>query len=116
MIEKLKTPNSMRASFSTSEDLIGKYINRHGYSDIDPVGKIVGIKSKTIVFVQPVVAGENKTKMEWVAGGFAGHCVNQHAQSYDFTEEGEVFEMRLSSGDKYHRISEKPIKYYDYNF
>jgi hypothetical protein len=116
MIEKLKTPNSMRASFSTSEDLIGKYINRHGYSDIDPVGKIVGIKSKTIVFVQPVVAGENKTKMEWVAGGFAGHCVNQHAQSYDFTEEGEVFEMRLSSGDRCHRISEKPIKYYDYNF
>ena len=54
--------------------------------------------------------------MEWVVGGFAGHCINQYAQSYDFSEEGEVFEMRLSSKDRYYRISEKPIKYYDYNF
>jgi hypothetical protein len=106
----------MRARFSTSEDLIGKYINRHGYSDIDPIGKIVGIKSKTIVYVQPVVAGDNLTKMEFVSGGFAGHCVNQNEQRYEFTEEGDVFEMRLSNGDKYRRISDRPIKYYDYNF
>lgn len=106
----------MRARFQTSEEIIGKYINRHGYSDIDPVGKIVGIKSKTIVLVQPVEAGDNKTKMEWVVGGFAGHCVNQYAQSYDFTEVGEVFELRMSVGNKSLIISDNPIKYYDYNF
>lgn len=106
----------MNKSFSTSEDLIGKYINRHGYTDVEPIGKIVGIKSKTIVFVQPVVAGENKTKMEWVSGGFAGHCVNQSEQSYEYTEVGNVFEMRLSAGDKSNRISDRPFKFYDYNF
>jgi hypothetical protein len=106
----------MRKRFSTSEDLIGKYINRHGYSDIDPIGKIVGIKSKTIVHVQPVVAGDNLTKLEWVSGGFAGHCVNQNEQKYEFTEEGDLFEMRLSVGDRCNRISDRPIKYYDYNF
>jgi hypothetical protein len=106
----------MKARFSTSEDLIGKYINRHGYSDIDPIGKIVGIKSKTIVYVQPMVAGDNLTKMEWISGGFVGHCVNQNEQRYEFTEEGNVFEMRLSAGDKSHRISDRPMKYYDYNF
>jgi hypothetical protein len=102
--------------FQSSEEMIGKYINRHGYSDIDPIGKIVGIKSKTILYVQPVEAGDNKTKMEWVSGGFAGHCVNQSAQSYDFTEVGDVFEMRMSNGNRYYRISDTPCKYYDYNF
>jgi hypothetical protein len=106
----------MRNRFLTSEDLIGKYINRHGYSDIEPIGKIIGIKSKTIVYVQPVVAGKNLTKMEFITGGFAGHCVNQSEQSYTFTEEGVVFQMRLSAGDRCNRISDKPIKYYDYNF
>jgi hypothetical protein len=106
----------MKARFSTSEDLVGKYINRHGYSDIDPIGKIVGIKSKTIVFVQPVVAGDNLTKLEWISGGFARHCVNQNEQKYEFTEKGNVFEMRLSAGDRCNRISDRPMKYYDYNF
>jgi hypothetical protein len=102
--------------FQSSEEMIGKYINRHGYSDVDPIGKIVGIKSKTILYVQPIEAGDNKTKMEWVSGGFAGHCVNQWAQSYDFTEVGDVFEMKMSNGNRSYRISDRPIKYYDYNF
>lgn len=102
--------------FQSSEEMIGKYINRHYYSDIEPLGRIVGIKSKTILYVQPVVAGENKTKMEWVSGGFAGHCVNQSEQSYDFTDVGEVIEIRMSAGDRCMRISDRPIKYYDYNF
>ena len=106
----------MRKSFSTSEDMIGKYINNHGYSDINPIGKIVGIKSKTIVYVQPVDAGKNLTQMEFVSGGFVGHCVNQADQSYEFTEVGDVFQMRLGAGDKSSRISNRPIKYYDYNF
>jgi hypothetical protein len=63
-----------------------------------------------------MVAGDNLTKMEWISGGFAGHCVNQNEQRYEFTEEGNVFEMRLSAGDKSHRISDRPMKYYDYNF
>jgi hypothetical protein len=41
---------------------------------------------------KPIEAVENKTKIEWVSGGFVGHYVNQHEQSYDFTEEGELFQ------------------------
>ena len=51
-------------------DLIGKYVNRCLWSDVDPIGKIVGIKGKYIALIQPVVASENKTKMEFIAGGF----------------------------------------------
>jgi hypothetical protein len=105
--------------FEVTSELIGKYINRCLYSDIEPVGKIVGIKGKTKVLVQPVVAGPNKTKMEWVEGGFAGHCLNQYEQSYDFFEKGEVFEVSMSNSalrNRMWRIHNNPSKYYDFNF
>lgn len=102
-----------------NEQLIGKYINRVLWSDVDPVGKIVGIKSKTKVIIQIVKASENKTKMEWVVGGFAGHCINQSAQSYDFTITDETFEASLSNSSlkkRFWSIDDRPRKWYDYNF
>jgi hypothetical protein len=102
-----------------TEELIGKYINRVLWSDVDPVGKIVGIKGKTKVLIQPVKAGENKVKMDFIAGGFSAHCTNQSAQRYDFVEEGEVFEANLSNASMKNqcwKISDAPRKYYDYNF
>ena len=100
-------------------ELIGKYLNQVLWSDVNPVGKIVGIKGKTKVIVQPVVAGPNKVKMEYVAGGFAGHCVNQNDQQYDFFEQGDTYEMSLSNASMKRRflsISDRPHKRYDYNF
>jgi hypothetical protein len=54
--------------------------------------------------------------MEFVVGGFAGHCVNQWAQEWDFEEYGEVKEFKIAANDRYNRISDAPIHYYDYNF
>lgn len=102
-----------------NNELIGKYINRVLWSDVDPVGKIIAIKGKTKVIIQPVDAGENKVKMEFVAGGFSAHCVNQSAQEYDFFEHGDPFEAPLSKTSllkRYWSIDEQPRKYYDYNF
>lgn len=105
--------------FEVTPELVGKYINQCLWSDTNPVGKIVGIKGKTKVLIQPVVAGPNKTKMEWVSGGFAGHCYNQSEQEYDFFEEGKVFEVSLSNssmrGNRWY-IHNNPAKYYDFNF
>ena len=105
--------------FQVTNELIGKHINRVLFSDVDPVGKIVGIKGKTKVLIQPISASENKTKMEYVAGGFAGHCVNMYDQSYEFYEDGKVFEATLSKSGMKKRfwvISDNPRKFYDYNF
>ena len=102
-----------------NSELIGKYINRVLWSDVDPVGKIIAIKGKTKVIIQPVDAGENKVKMEFVAGGFSAHCLNQSAQEYDFFEKGETFEVSLSNSslkERFWRINEHPRKWYDYNF
>jgi len=105
--------------FLVTPSLIGKYINQVLWSDVNPVGKIVGIKGKTKVLIQPVEAGPNKSKMEWISGGFAGHCVNQYEQEYDFVEVGEVFEASISNSSlrsRYWRIGDSPRKFYDYNF
>lgn len=104
--------------FEVNEDLIGKYVNQHLWTDAYPIGKIVGIHSKTMVLVQPVRAGENKTKMEMVVGGFAAHTTNNHAQSYDFEEVGEIRKVKLTnkSYNAGYRISDRPYKHYDYNF
>lgn len=107
----------MKNTFQTTQDLVGKYINRYFWSDIDPVGKIVAVKSKTTVVVQKVVASENQQKMDFVTGGFSAHCVNQWRQFYEFTELDETFEVRLSKQYlKQCGIDAKPRKFYDYNF
>ena len=102
-----------------NEELIGKYINRCLYTDAYPVGKIVGIKGKTKVLIQPVKASKNKTKMMISAGGFAGHCINNRNQEYDFYEQGEVYEERLSNTKLKNyswRVQDAPSKFHDYNF
>lgn len=102
-----------------NEELIGKYINRVLWSDVDPVGRIVGIKGKTKVIIQTINASKNKTKMQFVAGGFAGHCVNQSAQDYDFILEDYTFEASLSNTSlkkRFWSIDDRPRKWYDYNF
>ena len=106
-----------KASFQTTPDMIGKYINRILYTDREPLGKIVGIKSKTILYVQRVSASENKTKMNFHIGGFSAHCDNNWAQEYDYIEEDEIIEIRMTLGrNGGMRICDRPMKYYDYNF
>ena len=108
-----------KEKFVVTKELIGKYINQYLWSDVNPIGKIVGVKGKTKVLVQPVVAGPNKAKMEFIPGGFSAHCTNMYDQHYDFTEQGEVFEMTLSNfrmKRTHLGIADHPHKHYDFNF
>jgi len=99
------------------ENLVGKYVNEYFYTDIEPVGKIIGMKGKTTILIKKLVAGDNKTKMEFITGGFAGVCVNQWQQEYDFFETEEIITMKVSKQFyKRYRVNDKPRKYYDYNF
>lgn len=45
------------------QEHIRKYLNRYGYSDINPIGKIIGVKGKATFIVKRVVAG--KIKLKW---------------------------------------------------
>ena len=117
----IKIIRTSREKFQVTEELIGKYINQVLWSDVDPVGKIVGIKGKTKVLIQPVVAGDNKRMkdMNFEAGGFFGTFTNQRIQEYDFFEEGNVYEALISNTrmkKKFWHINDTPRKFYDYNF
>ena len=68
---------------------------------------------------------DESVKMEFVAGGFAGHCVNQRDQNWKIVsnEQRPVIRIRksLKKGwqDRHGRkfsLSKKPVKFYDYNF
>ena len=93
---------------------IGKYINKYYYSDVEPIGKIIGIKGSKYI-VQEIKAEKQTKKLEWVSGGFAGHCVNQQEQEWEFILTENIFEHRILKNSR-ERISNHPVKYYDYNF
>ncbi len=102
-----------------SQDLIGKYVNQSLYTDINPVGKIIGTRGKTILIVKRVMEVKQTKEMEFISGGFAGVCTNQHEQEWTFEEVEDVFEVKMNKqwgrrGQMY--IADKPRMYYDYNF
>jgi hypothetical protein len=100
-----------------NQELIGKYLNHIGYSDVNPIGKVIGTKGKTIAIVKRVIAEEQVTKLQWITGGFSGICTNQCNQEWKYEETEEVFEVRLSKQYlKSVSIDENPRKFYDYNF
>jgi hypothetical protein len=101
-----------------------QYANHHGWSDIDPYEIVRVISDKTIE-IRPMKAERDESvKLEWVVGGFAGHCTNQRAQKWHITrdEQAPVIRARLHKDGAYHSkcgkhyLSDKPIRFYDYNF
>ena len=100
------------------------FANHHGYSDVHPYEVVRVVSGKTLE-VRAMDTGENKTELQFVAGGFSAHCTNNYAQDYDYTSnpENHVFRIRSSKAgdwkDKHGRrfvISDAPSKFYDYNF
>ena len=115
----MKATRINKNNYEGVQGLEGKYINQHLWSDSNPVGKIISTRGKNFVTIQPVEASENKTKMEFVVGGFSAICLNDSQQQYDFVEVGEPFEVRLSKSqlaNKYWAIEDAPYKHYDFNF
>ena len=102
-----------------NQELIGQYVNQSHYTDITPVGKIIGVKGKKTLIIKRVIEKKQTQEMNFVAGGFAGHCTNQYDQKWTFEELEDIFEVKMNSkwgqrGQMY--ISDEPRMFYDYNF
>ena len=122
-VQNMKSAPQKRTTLSATPDMVGKYINQVLWSDVNPIGKIVGIRGKNTLVVCRVSASENLTPMEelgFEAGGFVGHYHNQRAQRYEYYEhEDDIFEIRYSNAMRkkmFYHISDSPRKFYDYNF
>ena len=101
-----------------------QYANQYGYSDVYPFEVVKVISDKTIEVREMDAERDESVELKWVAGGFAGHCVNQRDQRWHITSnpENRVIRIRLGKGgwkDKHGRkfgLSDKPTRFYDFNF
>ena len=100
------------------------YANHIGYSDINPYEIIRVVSDKTLEVREMNATRDESVKLEWMAGGFAGHCVNQRSQAWSITsdESRPIIRIRLTKhgwqnahGMRF-TLHDKPIKFYDYNF
>lgn len=100
------------------------YANKVGWSDSHPY-EVIEMKPKSIT----VRAMDSVLSKDWKpifhAGGYAGHCVNNKEQvwEYSINESNPVETIRLHKDgrwyDKYknrYLLSDHPRRFYDYNF
>lgn len=101
-----------------------KYANNIGYTDVNPYEVIRAVSDKTLEVREMKAVRDESVKLEWVAGGFAGHCVNQMDQEWTITPDASrpIIRIRLGkrgwqdkNGARF-KLSDKPLKFYDYNF
>ena len=105
---------------------IKAYANRTGYTDVKPY-EVVRTVSPICVEVRAMKTVQTKFPQDVRVGGFSAHTVdNRSGQDYEYSSnpEAEVFKIRWSKANrqwqrgKYDRfsMSDKPYKFYDYNF
>ena len=101
-----------------------KYANLYGWSDIHPYEIIRRVSEKTIEVRMMMHHKDDSWKPEIIAGGFAGHCINQSEQRWTYSSYEDNPIRRIRKGKNgwkdglgnLFRLSESPRYYYDYNF
>lgn len=98
---------------------VKKYCNRSVGSDSYAYEVVQVISDKKVIIRQ--LDAERITDMHFIRGGFAGHCVNNYSQEYNYksNENNPLETIKLHKkgwhfGQYY--MSDKPIYFYDYNF
>ncbi len=101
------------------------HANRKGYSDVEPY-EITLLRTEKMLVIRLMDATlAEDWKPEIIPGGFAGHCVNQHTQRWDYKQNRSYpeFKIRLHKDGKWrdkhgneYRLNDHPVKFHDYNF
>lgn len=102
-----------------------QYANEYGWSDVTPYEVVRVVSDKTIeVRRMNAVRSNPENNLGFAPGGFVGHHANQDAQEWTITSDPEASVKRIRLGkngwkDKYgnrYKLSDKPVRFYDYNF
>jgi len=116
--------NAKQAKEIEDKKIIREYANHYGWSDVTPYEVIKTISAQTVE-VRELRAVQTVFPKEWVSGGFAGHCVDNHNQKYEYHQEpgNPIKRIRWSKAKNnwyYHGMKflmeDNPYKHYDYNF
>ena len=111
---------------------VGDRANERGYTDVRPCTVVKVERNGSRVIVRSDKFERNKdSKPEFVPGGFAGHCTNQHEIKYDISEDLNGYEAAYTlrkwrgrycwtaagcSPDGRNQIGKGWRAFYDYNF
>jgi hypothetical protein len=101
-----------------------KFANHLGYTDVTPYEIVRVVSDKTLEIREMKCERDESVKMEFVVGGFSAICLNQRDQEWFITSDESAPVKRIRLGkrgwkDKYgHRfdVSDKPVKFHDFNF
>ena len=112
-------------SISTTEIPMKNYANEICYTDVHPNEIVRRVSGKTIEIRRMQSEIDPAWKPIFHVGGFSANCSNQHEQQYSYSsdEDAPIVRIRLHKNgvwkDKYgsrYSLSEKPVRFYDYNF
>jgi len=101
------------------------FANRCGFSDVEPYEIIRRVSEKCVEIRAMKAELAPDWAPEFVALGFGGHCVNNNSQRWVCSVDvnGEVLRIRLHKDGTYRskfgerfKLSDKPVKFRDYNF
>ena len=103
---------------------VGKFANEKGYTDTEPFEIIKIVSDKTIeIRAMSCRNVTPKDKLKFHIGGFAANCSNQQDQEWEITSNPIAETIRIrktkkgwTKGSRKFYISDRPIKFYDYNF
>lgn len=98
---------------------IRKFINEHGYTDVNPF-EVVRVVSDTCVEIRAMKAELEQAPACLGVGGFSAVYENQ-GQKWKITSDLDSPVAKIRLGKKgwargRFRMSDEPIKFYDYNF
>ena len=100
------------------------FANHYSHTDVEPYEVVRVVSEKTIEIREMDAERDESIKLEFHAGGFSAHCSNQRDQRWNITSnpQNRVMRIRLTKqgwkdayGRKF-RLSNEPVKFYDYNF
>jgi hypothetical protein len=101
-----------------------QYANHIGYSDVNPFEIIRKVSDKTVEIRAMNAERDPNWKPDFVAGGFCGTVVNQRDQRWIISSSADAPAVRIRLGKfgwkdrngRRYQLSDKPVKFYDYNF
>lgn len=103
---------------------IRDYCNMAMYSDVHPY-EVVKVVSDKCVEIRAMKATLVNAPKDFHPGGFVGHYADNYAQEYTYESNPEGATMRVrwsernrrwQQGNQKFRMSDKPVKFHDYNF
>lgn len=101
---------------------VGDGVTVHYYTDAEAY-TVIKRTPKTITIQRDKATLKEGWEPRWIEGGFAGHCVNQHEQEYDYERDtdGSILTVHWSEKRGAFIYNDKCVtpgrhEFYDYNF